>query len=360
MSAWLLTHDLDMKMPAGMIDPGEAADLITSQAAEIERLKASDAIPAAYRVKDFADGWIICRTFAQAQREADGADNLIEPLYAASALTSEHSARVRAEALLALMAACAERGECDANYNAMSMGFWERQHISATSRAEAAEERIRALETEVLDAAFSDRLDDAGSPLTWREIAEAAEAKRDTARKQLNSEYYRRKGAEARAGRLAPQPIETAPKDDEPVILASSAGRVWFQAMWDDEDERWVTFNRYLESDKHQTEAWVPTLWIPLPALASTLQDVGGEDQGAIPGQEQAASDGQGDPALADIEPRSDGPFFTVVFAGDIRDLQFNPMTATSPFGKVVACGIGNAFDEVEDLISHNSDGGRG
>lgn len=48
------------------------------------------------------------------------------------------------------------------------------------ARALKAEERVRELETEVLNATFSDRLDmDAGgSPLTWREVALKAETSR--------------------------------------------------------------------------------------------------------------------------------------------------------------------------------------
>lgn len=36
--------------------------------------------PVAYRVKDFGDGWILCHTLEQAEREAKGCRNLIEPL----------------------------------------------------------------------------------------------------------------------------------------------------------------------------------------------------------------------------------------------------------------------------------------
>jgi len=39
--------------------------------------------PVAYRVKDFADGWILCDTMKAAQKEAEGAGNLIEPRYPA-------------------------------------------------------------------------------------------------------------------------------------------------------------------------------------------------------------------------------------------------------------------------------------
>lgn len=38
--------------------------------------------PVAWRVKDFADGWILCSTKEEAEREAASAGNLIEPLYA--------------------------------------------------------------------------------------------------------------------------------------------------------------------------------------------------------------------------------------------------------------------------------------
>lgn len=38
--------------------------------------------PVAWRVKDFADGWILCHTEAEAKREAEGCGNTIQPLYA--------------------------------------------------------------------------------------------------------------------------------------------------------------------------------------------------------------------------------------------------------------------------------------
>ena len=37
--------------------------------------------PVAWRVKDFADGWILCHTEAQARREAEGCGNLVQALY---------------------------------------------------------------------------------------------------------------------------------------------------------------------------------------------------------------------------------------------------------------------------------------
>ena len=61
--------------------------------------------------------------------------------------------------------------------------------------------------------------------------------------------------------------IESANKDD--TILASNGGKVWFQCDWD-EDDGWVTFNRYLECDARQPDRkWTPTVWVPLPAAPS-------------------------------------------------------------------------------------------
>jgi hypothetical protein len=51
--------------------------------------------PVAWRVKDFAEGWILCHSEEQARREAQ-AGNLIEPLYA---LSSQHSPSVGAQRL---------------------------------------------------------------------------------------------------------------------------------------------------------------------------------------------------------------------------------------------------------------------
>lgn len=38
--------------------------------------------PVAWRVKDFADGWLLCRTEDEARRLAEGAGNLVQALYA--------------------------------------------------------------------------------------------------------------------------------------------------------------------------------------------------------------------------------------------------------------------------------------
>ena len=41
---------------------------------------------------------------------------------------------------------------------------------------------------------------------------------------------------------------------------------------------------------------------------------------------------------------------FTIVFEGNIRDIDGNPMLIESPFGKPIASGIGNAFDVIENI----------
>ena len=61
-------------------------------------------------------------------------------------------------------------------------GFKAQQVFYAYKReVERLTERITALETEVLKATFSDRHDDVACPITWQELAEAAEAERDRA-----------------------------------------------------------------------------------------------------------------------------------------------------------------------------------
>jgi len=54
----------------------------------------------AWRVKDFADGWILCHTEAEAGREAAGCGNLIQPLFPASSLASRDARIAELEALL--------------------------------------------------------------------------------------------------------------------------------------------------------------------------------------------------------------------------------------------------------------------
>jgi len=45
-----------------------------------------------------------------------------------------------------------------------------------------------------------------------------------------------------------------------------------------------------------------------------------------------------------------DEEFFTVVFKGDVRKIPLSPFKIESQFGEVVAIGIGNAFDEIEEI----------
>jgi hypothetical protein len=59
--------------------------------------------------------------------------------------------------------------------------------LSLLTRIEALEAEVRRLELSVLDGAISDRLDEAGSPLTWQEVALSAEAQRDRMREALNA-----------------------------------------------------------------------------------------------------------------------------------------------------------------------------
>lgn len=46
----------------------------------------------------------------------------------------------------------------------------------------------------------------------------------------------------------------------------------------------------------------------------------------------------------------SEPKYFTLVFEGDIRDFKGNPLKTKTPFGVPVSSGIGNAFDEIEQL----------
>lgn len=44
------------------------------------------------------------------------------------------------------------------------------------------------------------------------------------------------------------------------------------------------------------------------------------------------------------------GQFFTIVFKGDIRKLDFNPLKAQTIFGEPVASGVGNAYEQDTDV----------
>lgn len=50
----------------------------------------------------------------------------------------------------------------------------------------------------------------------------------------------------------------------------------------------------------------------------------------------------------------SNTEYFTIVFEGDIRQIKGNPHKVESAFGKVVASGMGNAFDVIENMHEVN------
>ena len=56
--------------------------------------------PVAWRVKDYADGWVRYGTEAEAKREAKRTGALIEPLYSAAALASRDAEIERLSAAL--------------------------------------------------------------------------------------------------------------------------------------------------------------------------------------------------------------------------------------------------------------------
>jgi hypothetical protein len=56
-------------------------------------------------------------------------------------------------------------------------------------------------------------------------------------------------------------------------------------------------------------------------------------------------------------DPRAEA--FTLVFGGDIRQLKANPLTAETPFGVAYAAGVGDLFndiDEIRDLLAQAMD----
>ena len=57
------------------------------------------------------------------------------------------------------------------------------------------------------------------------------------------------------------------------------------------------------------------------------------------------------------LPPRND-EYFTLVFKGDIGKFKQNPMVTDTPFGRPVAAGRGDAFEEADRLRSmiHSSD----
>lgn len=42
--------------------------------------------------------------------------------------------------------------------------------------------------------------------------------------------------------------------------------------------------------------------------------------------------------------------YFTLVFEGDIREFKLNPLTTETPFGIAIVAGVGNAFEELDEL----------
>jgi len=42
--------------------------------------------------------------------------------------------------------------------------------------------------------------------------------------------------------------------------------------------------------------------------------------------------------------------YFTVVFKGNLKEFEGNPLQAKTVFGTPVACGLGDAFDEIDRL----------
>lgn len=50
------------------------------------------------------------------------------------------------------------------------------------------------------------------------------------------------------------------------------------------------------------------------------------------------------------MPPPRDYARFTLVFEGDIGKFEQNPMLTDTPFGRPIAAGRGDAFEEADDL----------
>jgi len=114
----VIINDLVQAVEAGLEDAGEVV---------------------AWRVKDFADGWILRHTEAAAKIEAEGAGNLIQPLVTqASYLTLSAKVRALEE----------ERDEARKHRDSALAGLDAegKAHWAAHDRAEAAEQKVKALE----------------------------------------------------------------------------------------------------------------------------------------------------------------------------------------------------------------------
>lgn len=64
-----------------LVSPGLSSTQAPTGARDVPASSAPTS-PVAWRVKDFADGWILCRTEGYARHLAEGAGNLVQPLYA--------------------------------------------------------------------------------------------------------------------------------------------------------------------------------------------------------------------------------------------------------------------------------------
>ena len=78
--------------------------------------------PVAWRVKDYADGWVRYGTEAEAKREAKRTGALIEPLYSAAALASRDAEieRLRGELRRAHLKRLVELSEEFGGYDELS------------------------------------------------------------------------------------------------------------------------------------------------------------------------------------------------------------------------------------------------
>ena len=54
----------------------------------------------------------------------------------------------------------------------------------------------------------------------------------------------------------------------------------------------------------------------------------------------------------SDVLSEDDRAYFTVIFAGDIGKYPSNPLDVETPFGKPVAVGRGDAFAEIDRLLT--------
>lgn len=65
--------------------------------------------------------------------------------------------------------------------------------------------------------------------------------------------------------------------------------------------------------------------------------------------------EGAGENASLDLKEIFEAPphpqeCFTLVFKGSLRNFQGNPLRTETPFGVPWACGIGDAFEKIDEL----------